>query len=140
MPQISLYIDEETLKKIEKAAKKEQISISKWVGNSIKKVFSNKYPDNYFDLFGSVKDETMVAEDRAVYNPGVMESENSEDDVFIIKKGKNKGAVLISLEEYNSMMETLLILSSKKNADRLFESIEQMSSGQKVEKDPEDLK
>jgi PHD/YefM family antitoxin component YafN of YafNO toxin-antitoxin module len=140
MPQISLYIDEETLKKIEKAAKKEHISISKWVGNNIRRSFKSEYPENYFDLYGSVKDETMVAEDRAVYNPGVMESENSEDDVFIIKKGKNKGAVLISLEEYNSMMETLLILSSKKNADRLFESIEQMSSGQKVEKDPEDLK
>jgi PHD/YefM family antitoxin component YafN of YafNO toxin-antitoxin module len=140
MPQISLYIDEETLKKIEKAAKKEHISISKWVGNNIRRSFKSEYPENYFDLYGSVKNETMVAEDRAVYNPGVMESENSEDDVFIIKKGKNKGAVLISLEEYNSMMETLLILSSKKNADRLFESIEQMSSGQKVEKDPEDLK
>jgi PHD/YefM family antitoxin component YafN of YafNO toxin-antitoxin module len=140
MPQISLYIDEETLKKIEKAAKREHLSISKWVGNNIRRSFKSEYPENYFDLYGSVKDETMVAEDRAVYNPGVMESENSEDDVFIIKKGKNKGAVLISLEEYNSMMETLLILSSKKNADRLFESIEQMSSGQKVEKDPEDLK
>ena len=140
MPQISLYIDEETLKKIEKAAKKEHVSISKWVGNNIKRTFKSEYPENYFDLYGSVKDETMVAEDRAVYNAGVKETVKSEDEIFIIKKGKNKGAVLISLEEYNSMMETIHILSSKKNADRLFESVEQMNSGQKVEKDPEDLK
>jgi len=43
-------------------------------------------------------------------------------------KNYKKGAVLISLEEYNSIMETLHILSSKKNATRLFESIEQMKS------------
>lgn len=140
MPQISLYIDEETLSKIEKAAKKEQISISKWVGINIKRTFKSEYPENYFDLYGSVKDETMVAEERAVYNAGVKETVKSEDEILIIKKGKNKGAVLISLEEYNSMMETIHILSSKKNADRLFESVEQMNSGQKVEKDSEDLK
>ena len=37
MPQISLYIDKDTLTKIEKAAAKERISISKWVGKNIKK-------------------------------------------------------------------------------------------------------
>lgn len=140
MPQISLYIDEETLKKVEKAAKKEHVSISKWVGNNIKRAFKSEYPENYFELYSSVKDETMVAEEPAVYNAGARESVKPEDEILIIKKGKNKGAVLISLEEYNSMMETLHILSSKKNADRLFESVEQMNSGQKVEKDPEDLK
>ncbi len=47
---------------------------------------------------------------------------------------------IFSLDEYNSIMGNMDILSSKKNADRLFESVEQMNSGQKVEKDPEDLK
>ncbi|MDZ7633209.1 MAG: hypothetical protein U5L72_01685 [Bacteroidales bacterium] len=41
---------------------------------------------------------------------------------------------MISLEEYNSIMETLHILSSKTNAKRLYESIEQMKSGRKSEK------
>jgi hypothetical protein len=36
MPQISLYIDKVTLAKIVKAAAKEHISISKWVGKNIK--------------------------------------------------------------------------------------------------------
>jgi len=38
---------------------------------------------------------------------------------------------MISLDEYNSIMETLHLLSSKKNAKRLFESIEQMKTGKK---------
>jgi len=51
--------------------------------------------------------------------------ENNE--TLVIKRGSGKGAVLISLDEYNSIMETLHLLSSKKNAGRLFESIDQMN-------------
>jgi len=56
-------------------------------------------------------------------------------ETLIIKRGSGKGAVLISLEEYNSLMETMHLLSSKANARRLFESIEQMQNGQTVQKD-----
>ncbi len=59
--------------------------------------------------------------------------ENNE--TLIIKRGSGKGAVLISLEEYNSIMETLHLLSSKKNAERLFESIDQMGGGMTVQGD-----
>ncbi|PKL35615.1 MAG: toxin-antitoxin system, antitoxin component [Spirochaetae bacterium HGW-Spirochaetae-1] len=59
MPQISLYIDKDTLSKIEKAAAKEKISISKWVGKNIKKVITEDYPQGYFDLFGSISDESF---------------------------------------------------------------------------------
>jgi antitoxin YefM len=55
------------------------------------------------------------------------------NEILIIKRGSGKGAVLISLEEYNSIMETLHLLSSKKNAQRLYESIEQMQSGKTVQ-------
>jgi len=36
MPQISLYIDEPTLKKVENAALREHVSISKWVAEQIR--------------------------------------------------------------------------------------------------------
>ncbi|MCZ2356069.1 MAG: type II toxin-antitoxin system Phd/YefM family antitoxin [Bacteroidia bacterium] len=49
-------------------------------------------------------------------------------ETFIIKRGSGKGPVLISLEEYNSIPETLHLLKSKSNADRLYESIRQMKS------------
>ena len=41
----------------------------------------------------------------------------------------SKGTVVISLEEYNAMVETMHLLSSRKNADHLYESISQMKSG-----------
>ncbi len=61
-----------------------------------------------------------------------LDSVEHNNETLIIKRGSGKGAVLISLEEYNSIMETLHLLSSKKNAQRLFESIEQMKSGDTV--------
>ena len=59
--------------------------------------------------------------------------ENNE--TLIIKRSSGKGTVLISLEEYNSMMETMHLLSSKANADRLYESIQQLKDGQFETKD-----
>jgi antitoxin YefM len=62
--------------------------------------------------------------------------DNVEDnnETLIIKRGTGKGTVIISLNEYNSIMETVHILSSKKNADRLYESIQQMKNGKVVRK------
>ena len=57
------------------------------------------------------------------------------NEILIIKRGTGKGAVMISLNEYNSIMETMHLLSSKANADRLYESIKQMKNGKVVRKD-----
>jgi antitoxin YefM len=62
------------------------------------------------------------------------EVENNHE-TLIIKRGSGNGAVLISLDEYNSIMETVHLLSSKINADRLYESIQQMKTGKVVHKD-----
>ena len=64
-----------------------------------------------------------------------LDSVENNNETLIIKRGSGKGTVLISLDEYNSIMETLHLLSSKKNAKRLFESIEQMKSGKTVQHD-----
>ncbi len=56
-------------------------------------------------------------------------------ETLIIKRKSGKGTILISLEEYNSIMETVHLLSSKANADRLYESIRQIQEGQTVNHD-----
>ncbi len=61
------------------------------------------------------------------------------NETLIIKRKTGKGTVVISLYEYNSIMETVHLLSSKANADRLHESIQQMKAGERVEKDLKDL-
>ena len=62
--------------------------------------------------------------------------DNVEDnnETLIVKRKTGKGTVMISLAEYNSIMETVHLLSSKANAERLFESIQQMKNGEKVTK------
>ena len=57
------------------------------------------------------------------------------NETLIIKRGSGKGTVMISLDEYNSIMETVHLLSSKTNADRLYESIKQMKNGDTVSND-----
>ena len=63
--------------------------------------------------------------------------DNVEDnnETLIVKRKTGKGTVVISLDEYNSIMETVHLLSSKINADRLYESIRQMKKGQTVTPD-----
>jgi antitoxin YefM len=59
----------------------------------------------------------------------------NNNETLIIKRGTGNGAVLISLDEYNSIMETVHLLSSKRNADRLYESIQQIKAGKGVKHD-----
>jgi antitoxin YefM len=61
-----------------------------------------------------------------------LDNVENNNETLIIKRGAGKGAVMMSLDEYNSIMETLHLLSSKANADKLYESIKQMKEGKVV--------
>lgn len=50
-------------------------------------------------------------------------------ETLIINRGKNTGVVVISLEEYNSLITTQHELSSKKNKARLDSAIEKFKKG-----------
>lgn len=67
MPQISLYIDEPTLKKIENAALRQHVSISKWVAEQLRSRIEPIYPPNYEDLFGSISDTSFVRPEQITY-------------------------------------------------------------------------
>jgi antitoxin YefM len=56
-------------------------------------------------------------------------------DILIINRGKDTGVVIMSLEEYNSLKSTQHELSSRKNQQRLDESIQELRSGKKLIKD-----
>lgn len=49
-------------------------------------------------------------------------------DEFIISTKDDKTAVLLSYEEYSAMKETIYLLSSKNNRDRLGDAIEQIDN------------
>ena len=61
MPQLSLYLDEATLKMVERAAKISNTSVSKWVCNRVLRSLKDEWPDDYFALFGSIKDDSFAA-------------------------------------------------------------------------------
>lgn len=48
---------------------------------------------------------------------------------IIIHRPNREDVVLVSLNEYNSLKETLYLLSSEKNRKRLFEGIKQVNNG-----------
>jgi len=56
------------------------------------------------------------------------------NETLVVKRGTGKGTVVISLNEYNSIMETMHLLSSRANAERLYESIQQLKEGKGIQK------
>ncbi len=54
---------------------------------------------------------------------------------MIISRGKDAGIVIISLEEYNSLMATNHELSSRKNELRLDAAIHKLKNGYSFNKD-----
>ena len=56
-------------------------------------------------------------------------------DEYIITTKDEKSVVLISYEEYSSMKETMYLLSSKNNRDRLHNSVEQIENSKFLKKE-----
>jgi len=50
-------------------------------------------------------------------------------ETLVINRGKGKGVVVLSLEEYNALQATAHELSSAKNAARLDSAIDKMNRG-----------
>lgn len=64
----------------------------------------------------------------------IMDSTIDDADVTIIHRRDNKDAVLMGRDHYESMKETLYLLSSQANAIALFQAIAQDKAGQAVER------
>ena len=56
-------------------------------------------------------------------------------ETLIINRGKDKGIVVMSLEEYNSLMATNHELSSRKNETGLDSAIDKLKAGNTFSKD-----
>lgn len=56
------------------------------------------------------------------------------EEVILVPRGKDDDdtVVMLSLREYNALLETGHLLSSKRNAKRLEESIQQMAKGKLI--------
>jgi hypothetical protein len=61
MSQLTIYLDDESIRKIENAAALEKSSVSKWVKNRLIQSLENQWPTNYFGLFGSLAENDLPA-------------------------------------------------------------------------------
>ncbi len=54
---------------------------------------------------------------------------SDDGDTVIINRSEDKNVVLISLREYNSLKETLHLLSSERNRGRLINAVNRANQG-----------
>ena len=56
MSQLTIYLDEDTARRLEAAAKRDGVSVSRWARNHLKAALDRGWPREFFDLFGSVSE------------------------------------------------------------------------------------
>ncbi|HEX4371924.1 MAG TPA: type II toxin-antitoxin system prevent-host-death family antitoxin [Puia sp.] len=54
---------------------------------------------------------------------------NDDGDIVVVSRSKGKNVVVMSLDEYNSMQETLYLISTKANRQKLDAAIAEMKKG-----------
>ena len=57
----------------------------------------------------------------------------ADNDALIVDRGNNTGVVMISLEEYNSIMETEYIMSNPEVLADIQQSLQEISEGKGIE-------
>ena len=65
----------------------------------------------------------------------VLDSVVDDADTVVITRRDSEDAVVMSLDYYKSLMETVYLLSSPKNAEHLNHSIEKFKSGKVTRRD-----
>jgi antitoxin YefM len=59
---------------------------------------------------------------------------NENREIVIVSRTQGKNVVVMDLDEYNSIQETLHLTSTKANRKRLEEAIEEMKKGKSVKR------
>jgi hypothetical protein len=60
MAQLTVYLDEKTRRRIERAAREGDVSVSQWVKGKLTEALERDWPAGYFDLFGSLKGSDLA--------------------------------------------------------------------------------
>jgi antitoxin YefM len=63
-----------------------------------------------------------------------MDRVHDDREALIVTRKDNENVVLVSIDEYNSLVETSYLLASEANARHLHESLKQADSGEASER------
>ncbi len=79
MAQLAVYIDDNLSKRLDKAAKSSGKSKSKWIAEAIEKSLDDQWPQGFFNLAGSWKDDEGPEEILRRIRKGMESSETREE-------------------------------------------------------------
>lgn len=79
MTQLTIYIDNNLSKRLDKATKSSGKSKSKWVAEAIEKSLNDQWPQGFFSLAGSWKDDEGPEEILRRIRKGMESSETREE-------------------------------------------------------------
>lgn len=65
----------------------------------------------------------------------VLDQVHENSEAIVISRKNSENAVIMSEQEYESLMETIYLLRSPKNAERLLESIKQIENNEVTERE-----
>jgi hypothetical protein len=68
MAQLTIYLDEKTLRKVRNAAKLGQLSVSQWARKKLISAIEKDWPEDYFSVFGSLKDTDIDRPPQPAWN------------------------------------------------------------------------
>ena len=71
MPQVSLYLDENTLAFARRKAKENKQSVSKYVATVLDEKSASVWPEGYFSLFGALRDESFVRPEQPSFDDDI---------------------------------------------------------------------
>lgn len=57
MPQLAIYLDDETSKLLDEASEREGVSRSAWVRQAVQSRLRNRLPDSFFAVLGTWEDD-----------------------------------------------------------------------------------
>jgi antitoxin YefM len=59
---------------------------------------------------------------------------NDDGDIIVVSRSKGKTVVVMSLDEYNSMQETLYLSGTRTNRQKLDAAIDEMNKGKFIKR------
>ena len=91
MAQLAIYLDDKLAQRLDKAVKAAGKSKSKWVAEAIRHSLQDQWPDGFFELAGSWKDDTKP--DPGGKNLKLLREGVAEMEEAIRKMRKNRADV-----------------------------------------------
>lgn len=69
MGQVAIYVDDKTMRRLDKAARKDGMSRSAWVRLAVEEKLRNRLPESFFEILGTWEDardaDAILADIRA---------------------------------------------------------------------------